>query len=57
MEAQLIHLGLWDAVVFESDSGLSEDEVVKAREGWMKKHTMKKMADARAEIVLRWEDS
>ena len=44
-------------MVFEPDSGLSEDEVVKAGEGWMKKHTMKKMAEARAEIILRVEDS
>ena len=57
MEVQLIRLGLWDTVGFELDSGLSEDEVVKTREGWMKKHTMKKMAEARAEIILRVEDS
>ena len=56
MEAWLICLGLRDAVVFELESGLSEDEVVKAREGWMKKHTMKKMAEAKAEIILRVED-
>ena len=57
MEAQLIRLGLWDTVVFEPDSELSEDEVIKAREGWMKKCIMKKMAEARAEIILRVEDS
>ena len=37
---------------FEPESELSEDEIVKAREGWMKK-----MAEARAEIILRVEDS
>ena len=42
MEVQLICLGLWDIVVFEPDSGLLEDEGMKAGEGWMKKHTMKK---------------
>ena len=56
IEAQLIHLGLWDGVVFEPDSGLSDNEVVKARERWMKRHTRKKVAEARAEIVLRVEN-
>ena len=57
MEATLIRLGLWEVVMYEGDLDGSEEDVKKSRESWLKKRTAKKMSDARAEIVLRVEDS
>ena len=56
MEAVLIHHGLWDSVVFD-DAGLVGDDLQSVRETWTKKRSAKKMAEARAEIILRVEDS
>ena len=57
MEAHLIRQGLWDQVVFEADAGLSDEDATKARDGWIKKHTAKKMGEAHVEIILKVEDS
>jgi hypothetical protein len=57
MEAVLIRRGLLEVVVFEADEGITGDEEKAAKEAWKKKRTVKKMAEARAEIILRVDDS
>ena len=56
MEAVLIRQGLWESVIFDN-AGLIGDSLQTAREAWIKKRSAKKMAEARAEIILRVEDS
>ena len=56
MEAQLIRLGLWNQVVCDVESTTTEDDA-KAKDEWLKKRKAAKMAEARAEIILRVEDS
>ena len=56
MEAQLIRLGLWDQVVCDFEPTTPEDDA-KAKDAWLKKRKAPKMAEARAEIILRVEDS
>ena len=58
MEAELICKGLWDNVLCETDvEGKTEDEVKDVVTNWRGKRTSKKMAETRAEIILRVEDS
>ena len=52
MEAQLIRLGLWNQVVCDVESTTTEDDA-KAKDKWLKKRKAAKMAEARAEIILR----
>jgi len=54
MEAELIRKGLWDTVFCEIvDVGKTPEEVVREVEKAKAKRTAKKMAEARAELILR----
>ena len=57
MEAELTRRGLLEVVVFESNAEGTVAEVASAKEAWKKKRTAKKMAEARAEIILQVKDS
>lgn len=56
MEAELIRKGLWDMVFAEVDvDGKTDDEVKAELQKLLVKRSVKKMAEARAEIILRVE--
>ncbi|OJA16104.1 hypothetical protein AZE42_12878 [Rhizopogon vesiculosus] len=56
MEAELIWKGLWDMVFVEVDlNGKTDDEVKAELQKLLVKRTAKKMAEVRAEIILRVE--
>ena len=56
MEAELIRKGLWDMVFVEVDTdGKSDDDVKAELQKLVAKRSAKKMAEARAEIILRVE--
>jgi len=56
MEAELIWKGLWDMVFVEVDTdGKSDDDVKAELQKLVAKRSAKKMAEARAEIILRVE--
>ena len=58
MEAKLVHKGLWDNVLCETDvEGKTEDEVKDVVTKWHGKCTSKKMVKTRVEIILLVEDS